>query len=233
MFGDGALAFQEFAMSESLPLATVHDAVLDYLRGRDDAVLQGAQAVNAYVDEPRMTQDVEILALRAEEFAESLRQFLNDRFHIAVRVRNIRDGLGFRLYQIRKPKNRHLVDVRSVEHLPPNQPIADILVLTPVELVASKVLSYHNRRGRPKGFTDLRDLAVLLLAFPELKTASGRVRDRLEEWAQDDTLVSTWNEIVVQKIQLDDEDEEFFAGKQRRLFRLRAPRRDTPAAHSG
>ena len=146
-----------------------------------------------------------------QEFAEDLRQFLNDRFHIAVRVRNIRDGLGFRLYQIRKPKNRHLVDVRSVEHLPPNQPIADILVLTPVELVASKVLSYHNRRGRPKGFTDLRDLAVLLLAFPELKTASGRVRDRLEEWAQDDTLASTWNEIVVQKIQLDDEDEEFFA----------------------
>ena len=140
MFGDGALAFQEFAMSESLPLATVHDVVLDYLRGRDDAVLQGAQAVNAYVDEPRMTQDVEILALRAEEFAQGLRQFLNDRFHIAVRVRNIRDGLGFRLYQIRKPKNRHLVDVRSIENLPPNQSISDILVLTPVELVASKVL---------------------------------------------------------------------------------------------
>ena len=211
MFGDGALAFQEFAMSESLPLATVHDAVLDYLRGRDDAVLQGAQAVNAYVDEPRMTQDVDILALRAEEFAEDLRQFLNDRFHIAVRVRNIRDGLGYRLYQIRKPKNRHLVVVRSIDNLPPNQPIADILVLTPVELVASKVLSYHHRKGRPKAFTDLRDVAVLLLAFPELKTASGRVRDRLEEWAQDDTLASTWNEIVAQEIQLDDEDEEFFA----------------------
>ncbi|MCH8047671.1 MAG: nucleotidyl transferase AbiEii/AbiGii toxin family protein, partial [Planctomycetes bacterium] len=182
----------------------------DYLRGRDDAVLQGAQAVNAYVDEPRMTQDVEILALRAEEFAESLRQFLNDRFHIAVRVRNIRDGLGYRLYQIRKPKNRHLVDVRSIDNLPPNQPIADILVLTPVELVAAKVLSYHHRRGRPKAFTDLRDVAVLLLAFPELKTASGRVRDRLEELAQDDTLASTWDEIVAQEIQLDDEDEEFF-----------------------
>ena len=210
MFGDGALAFQEFAMSESLPLATVHDAVLEYLRGRDDAVLQGAQAVNAYVDEPRMTHDVDILALRAEDFSDGLRRHLNDHFPIAVRVRNIRDGLGFRLYQLRKPKNRHLVDIRSIDALPPNQPIADILVLTPVELVASKVLSYHNRKDRPKGFTDLRDLAVLLLAFPELKAASGHVRDRLEELAQDDALASTWNEIVTQEIQLDDEDEEFF-----------------------
>ena len=83
-------------------------------------------------------------------------------------------------------------------------------MLTPVELVASKVLSYHNRKGRPKGFTDLRDLAVLLLAFPELKTASGLVGNRLEELARDDALASTWNEIVAQEIQLDDEDEEFF-----------------------
>jgi hypothetical protein len=50
-------------MSESLPLATLHQAVLDYLRGRDDVVLQGAQAVNAYVDEPRMTQDIDVLAV--------------------------------------------------------------------------------------------------------------------------------------------------------------------------
>jgi len=56
MFGDGSLTFQEFAMRESLPLATIHDAVLEFLRGRDDAVLYGAQAVNAYVYEPRMTQ---------------------------------------------------------------------------------------------------------------------------------------------------------------------------------
>ena len=55
MFGDGALTFREFATREPLPLATIHDAVLDFLRGRDDAVLYGAQAVNAYVDESRMT----------------------------------------------------------------------------------------------------------------------------------------------------------------------------------
>src|SRR6516225_828901 len=97
MFGDGALRFQEFAMGEPLPLATVHEAVLEFLRGRDDAVLFGAQAVNAYVEEPRMTQDVDILSPRAVELAEELREYLNQRFHIAVRVRDIREGLGYRL----------------------------------------------------------------------------------------------------------------------------------------
>jgi len=37
MFGDGALSFREFAMREPLPLATIHDAVLEFLRGRTDA----------------------------------------------------------------------------------------------------------------------------------------------------------------------------------------------------
>ena len=36
MFGDGSLTFREFVMRESLPLATIHDAVLEFLRGRDD-----------------------------------------------------------------------------------------------------------------------------------------------------------------------------------------------------
>ncbi len=49
MFGDGSLTFREFIMREPLPLATIHDAVLEFLRGRTDAVLFGAHAVNAYV----------------------------------------------------------------------------------------------------------------------------------------------------------------------------------------
>src|SRR5580693_5272696 len=111
MFGDGALTFREFAMGEPLPLATIHQAVLEFLRRRDDAVLFGAQAVNAYVDEPRMTQDVDILSTHAAELAEELRKLLADRFHIAVRVRVVADGHGFRVFQLRKPKNRHLADV--------------------------------------------------------------------------------------------------------------------------
>jgi hypothetical protein len=57
MFDAGTLTFQEFATSEPLPLATIQNAVLEFLRGRNDEVISGAQAVNAYVSEPQMTQD--------------------------------------------------------------------------------------------------------------------------------------------------------------------------------
>lgn len=67
MFGDGSLTFREFMMREPLPLAAIQDAILfEFLPGRDDAVLYGAQAVNAYVEESRMTQDVDIASPRAE-----------------------------------------------------------------------------------------------------------------------------------------------------------------------
>lgn len=36
-------------MHEPLPLATIHEAVLEFLRGRDDVVIFGAQAVAAIV----------------------------------------------------------------------------------------------------------------------------------------------------------------------------------------
>src|SRR5438552_14261304 len=105
MFGDGSLTFREFIMREPLPLATIHDAVLEFLRGRDDAVLYGAQAVNAYVREPRMTQDVDIASTRAAKLAEELCSYLNKRFRIATRIRTIREGLGYRIYQVRRPQN--------------------------------------------------------------------------------------------------------------------------------
>ena len=60
-------------MKEKLPLSGIQNAVLEFLQGRDDAVVYGAQAVNAYVDEPRMTQDVDILSDRASALAAELR----------------------------------------------------------------------------------------------------------------------------------------------------------------
>src|SRR5947209_15796467 len=163
MFGDGSLTFQEFAMGEPLPLATIHDAVLEFLRGRDDAVLYGAQAVNAYVKESRMTQDVDIASVRAAELSEELRAYLNQRFHIAVRVRTVREGIGYRIYQVRQPQNRHLVDVRPVDVLPPAQRVQQVLVVTPAELIANKVISMIGRQKKPKGLIDHADLARLLL----------------------------------------------------------------------
>jgi hypothetical protein len=209
MFGDGALSFQEFAMGEPLPLARIHEAVLEFLRGRDDAVLFGAQAVNAYVGQPRMTQDVDILSPRAEAFCEELREHLSQKFHIAVRVREVREGIGYRLYQVQKPRNRHLVDVRPVTVLPPAQRVEDVLVVTPAELVAGKVLAYHHRRDRPKSFTDLRDIAVLLLAFPELKDETGPVLERLRDRGADAEILATWKEIAAREIRPEEEDDEF------------------------
>ena len=167
-------------MREPLPLATIHEAVLEFLRGRTDVAVFGATAVNAYVDEPRMTQDIDLMSTRAVELAEELRAYLTDLFHIAVRVRVVRGGKGYRLFQMQKTGNRHLVDIRPVESLPKSQVIEEICVLNPPELIAHKVVSYHSRRGQPKGFSDMRDLAVLFLTFPEMKTESGAVSEALK-----------------------------------------------------
>src|SRR5215813_5005878 len=209
MLNAGALTFKEFAMREPLPLATIHNAVLEFLRGRDDVVVFGATAVNAYVSEPRMTQDIDIMALNGPEFAEELRQHLSDQFHIAVRVRVIRGGVGYRLFQLQKSGNRHLVDVRPIEALPHSQIIDDVRVPTPPELIARKILSYHSRRGQPKGYSDMRDLAVLLLTFPDLKVTLGAVLESLNAMGASEDEIKTWNELVEQEIRAPNDDEEF------------------------
>ena len=71
-------------MKEKLPLSGIQNAVLEFLQGRDDAVVYGAQAVNAYVDEARMTQDVDILSDRASELAAELRDHLHALFRIST-----------------------------------------------------------------------------------------------------------------------------------------------------
>lgn len=196
-------------MRESLPLATIQNGVLEFLRGRDDTVVFGAQAVNAYVNQPRMTQDIDLLSPRPKELAQELRDYLSQRFHIAVRVRQVGEGRGYRLFQIRKSGNRHLVDIRPTKTLPPAQRIAEVLVMAPAELIASKVIAYHQRRGKPKSGTDWRDLAMLLLTFPELKCDPGPVVDRLQAAGADPTVLTVWEELVAQEIQPEDEDDEW------------------------
>lgn len=210
MFGDGPLTFREAMMREPLPLATIQDAILfEFLPGRDDAVLFGAQAVNAYVEESRLTQDVDIASPRAEQLAEELRDFLNTRFHIAVRVREVREGIGYRIYQVQKPKNRHLVDLRPIDKLPPCQRIEQVLVVTPPELIAGKVMAWRRRQGKPKAGSDWRDLAVLLLTFPELKTEEGPVAERLRAAGASADVLASWKELVAQEIREEDDADEF------------------------
>src|SRR5216110_1755681 len=209
MLNAGVLTFKEFAMREPLPLATIHDAVLQFLRGRDDAVVFGAQAVNAYVGEPRMSQDIDLISTRATELAEELREYLSERFHIAVCVRVIGAGKGYRLFQIQQPRNRHLVDVRTADSLPHAERIEEVLVMSPPELIAHKVIAYHARRGQPKAGTDWRDLAMLLLTFPELKKKDSAVSEALKSLGAKDNVMETWCELVAQEFIESEDDGEF------------------------
>jgi len=209
MLNAGVLTFQEFAMREPLPLATVHEAVLEFVRGRDDVVVFGATAVNAYVSEPRMTQDIDLMSTRAAELAQELRDFLSERFHIAVRVRMIGEGKGYRVFQIRKEGNRHLVDLRPIQTLPQAELIDGIKVVTAAELIARKVISLHSRRGQPKSGTDWRDVAMLLLAFPDLKNESGPVSKILNSLGATEEEMKAWSEVVQQEISKPDDDAEF------------------------
>lgn len=205
MLNAEVLTFQEFARHEPLPLSKIQGAILEFLQGREDAVLFGAQAVNAYVSEPRATQDVDIMSTRAIEFAEELRDYLSQMFHIAVRVREIKDK-GLRLYQVRKEGNRHLVDVRNESKFPESQVVEQIRVLTPPELIASKAISYISRHGQAKSWTDRRDLTVLLQRFPELRESDGDVGLLLKKAEANKQVIAFWQELVDHVPVVEDED---------------------------
>jgi hypothetical protein len=204
MINAGVLTFQEFAMREPLPLSMIQESVLEFLQGREDVALFGAQAVNAYVAEPRMTQDVDLLSTDAKNVAEELRALLSGKFHIAVRIREIGDK-GLRIYQVRKEGNRHLIDIRSVTELPEMQKVEDIQVLSPLELIVSKIISFQSRYGKPKSWTDRRDLAVLLLRFPELKE---KVSETLQSKNVSKSILEIWAEISSQDFQSEEDDED-------------------------
>ena len=127
------------------------------------------------------------------------------RFHIAVRVREIRDK-GLRIYQTRKDGNRHLVDVRIEAQFPGNQRIDRIQVLTPPNLIASKVISLISRYGQERSWTDRRDLTALLRRFPELKTKGGEVEQLLHSNLADDKVIAFWHEMGDQDFVIFDED---------------------------
>jgi hypothetical protein len=206
MLNADVLTFQEFVMHEPLPLSRIQEAVLEFLQGRDDAVLFGAQAVNAYVSEPRATQDVDILSTRADELAEELRAHLSDTFHIAVRVRKI-GKKGIRVYQVRKEGNRHLVDIRPVSKFPQTEVFEQVKVISPAELIASKVISFESRYGKSKSWTDRRDLTVLLLRFPELKVEGGDVSRLLGSNQASAATMRIWKELVEQDLEPEDDDD--------------------------
>jgi hypothetical protein len=124
-------------------------------------------------------------------------------------VRIVGEAKGYRLFQIQKAGNRHLVDVRPVASLPRAQQIEGILIATPTEVIARKVIAHHSRRGQPKAGTDWRDLAMLLLTFPELKSETGEVSETLRLLGANEEVIRDWKELVAQEISLPADEDEF------------------------
>ena len=203
---DGPITFREAMANEPTPLAFVFREVLLFLAHRGDVVLFGSHAVNAYVDDERLTQDIDILALRGARLAEEIRDLLAGKFHIATRVREAVPGIGCRVYELRKPKNRHLVDVRQVAQLPTAVDVEGVPVLNPPELVAMKVLGMAERLGRPKAGTDRVDIQRLLLRFPELKSVEGVVSERLRELGASPTTLELWEGVATEPLEPDRDD---------------------------
>lgn len=203
MFFDTPVTLRETAMRQTPPLSDVFRVVFDYLRAHHDVVLFGSHAVNVYVEPPRMTADIDVMSPDAEAVAEDLRALLTRTFHIAVRVRTVAGGEGFRVYQLAQPKNRHLIDVRHAAKLPDYDCVDNVLVVTPTNLVASKIGSYTARRNAPKGLTDKADLHRLLAVFPELRT-DGRIDDLLRNAPL--SVRRTWDEIRAETMDPDDDD---------------------------
>ena len=81
--------------------------------------------------------------------------------------------------------------------------------MSPPELIAHKVIAYHARRGQPKAGTDWRDLAMLLLTFPELKQEQEAVSKALKSAGVEEEVMQTWRELVAQKLIEPYDDGEF------------------------
>lgn len=206
MLADYSLTLQEFSMANEVTLAEIHRVVLNFLQNRSDSIVFGAQAVNLYVDEPRMTQDVDVMSMIAAELSELIRSELHQKLNIAVRVRSVASEKGFRVYQLRSPGNRHLVDVRQVDELLPSRSFEGILVVNPEELVVLKLVSLASRPNTPKGMTDRADLLRLLLAYPSYRSNRLTIDALLKERNASDEVIAIWESVVSSEIQPDSDD---------------------------
>ena len=164
-------------MKEPLPLAVVHEAILDFCRNRTDVCLFGAQALNEHTKAPRMTQDVDIMAEEPARTAKELASFLAERFQnqMAARVRAVRRGdttLGYRIYQRRSEErggNRHLADVRVLDIPREHVIVAGGLQYTDALLtMAMKATAAAARSNQVKRLQDSADLARLMVAMPNV-----------------------------------------------------------------
>ncbi len=199
----GCITLHEMNQPMEVSLSEIHRSLLSFLQNRPDLVVFGAYAVNAYLkpEDVRMTADIDIQALQGKALASEVRQYLNQEFYIATRIREIGKNKAWRIYQIIKSGNRHLVDIRQVENLPNFEIVNNIQILSPLELIQAKIISAYARRQQPKGFSDLRDLYSLMLTFPQLV-------GQIQLDSGDEGLLQFWRSLQSQKIDLPEEDED-------------------------
>lgn len=192
---------------QKAPLSDIMRAVAKFISGRRDVVVFGAQAVNVYVGEERMTSDIDVLSTNAEKFANEIRDYLAKQFHISVRVRGMtKRGAGFRVYQVMKPKNRSLVDVRQENHLPESRTKQGVRFVEPVALLVMKIKSFAARRNQIKGDTDRVDIRRMLETFPELRKLKGEVTSKLLADRVTDSVLDIWYDFVSEKLERDDDE---------------------------
>jgi hypothetical protein len=203
------LTATEFSMRDPLPIHRVQEAIFEFCRGRADVVVFGAQAVNVYAPTARMTQDVDLLSFHPQQIAEVLAQELGDRFHIAIRVREVSAGKGFRVYQVRREGNRHLADVRLAEFSLDDAVDRDgVRYVSLPTVVALKLRALAKRRLAPKGATDLADLRRLLIAHPELRAKTGLVADAIARTAAGEDASRAWHDLLEQPVVTDEDVDE-------------------------
>jgi hypothetical protein len=154
-----------------------------------------------------MTPKIDVLCSDAAGLAEDLRALVAERSHVATRIREVVPG-GFHVYQLRRPKNRHLVDIRQVSKLPPFREIGHVRIVEPVELAAMKAIAIAARKGQEKGLSDQLDLHRLLRAFPDLRDETGPVPARLAALGADAAALMAWRDVVRAPLEVDDDDDD-------------------------
>ena len=195
-------------MNEPVPLARVHEVIFEFCRGRDDVVVFGAQAVNLHVATARMTEDVALLVRSPESLADELSAHLHRLLRIAVRVREVKPGIGYRIYQPRKEGSRHLADVRLAD-VDIGEPVVrdGIRYTSPAVTLAMKICALEKRRFAPKGATDLADVRRLLIAHPELREEQGVVSAAIERLGEP-RAIEAWRALLKEPIVSDDDVDE-------------------------
>ena len=204
MIGDAPGSAWEILRESPPYAAALHLAAVRALKGRTDAALFGTHAVNALVSEVRATPDVDVLATRPAEVAAAVVDAVRERCGVTLSITEGRNGLV--LDRPDGTRGHHVADVRPVDRLPPVRRVERAVVVAPAELIAGKLAVATARAGQPRSHTDRRDIHGLLLTFPDLKTETGEVRDRLLANGAPPEALAAWSDWVTREIEPDGGD---------------------------